>query len=190
MTLILASASPRRSELLQQIGVRFDIRISSVDETILPGEQAQAYVARTALAKAQAVAVQHPEQTVLGADTCISFQQKILTKPQGAGDAQRMLAALSGSQHQVKTAVALVFGDRFEVKTVTTDVYFNHLSRQQIEAYVVSQEPLDKAGAYGIQGFGAVLVERISGSYSNVVGLPLAETAAMLQNFNIPIWQK
>lgn len=190
MTFILASASPRRSELLQQVGVLFDVVISAIDETALPNEPVQGYVARIALAKAQMVASQNPLSTVLGADTCICLNDAILTKPQDAADAKRMLAALSGQKHQVHTAVALVAAEQTAVRVVTTDVWFNDLTAQQIDDYVASEEPLDKAGAYGIQGFGAVLVERISGSYSNVVGLPLSETAVMLHNFNIPIWQK
>lgn len=189
MTLILASASPRRSELLQQIGVIFEVVIRSIDETPQENEQASAYVARVALEKAQRVADEHAQRTILAADTCISLNNKILTKPENAADAKSMLHSLSGQKHQVYTAVALVKGGTEQVITVCTDVYFKQLSSGQIDNYVATQEPLDKAGSYAIQGFGAVLVEQISGSYSNVVGLPLAETAVLLEQFNVSIWQ-
>lgn len=189
MTLVLASASPRRRELLQQIGVRFEVVVRSIDETPQEAEQASAYVARVALEKAQRVADEYPQRTILAADTCISLNNRILTKPQDAAHAKSMLRHLSGQKHQVYTAVALVKGEAEQVITVCTDVYFKQLSNEQIESYVATQEPLDKAGSYAIQGLGAVLVEQISGSYSNVVGLPLAETALLLEQFNVSIWQ-
>lgn len=190
MMFILASASPRRSELLQQIGVSFEVVVRPIDEIPIPLEQANAYVARVALAKALVVAKEYPQHTILAADTSISLNNQILTKPKDADDARRMLSALSAQKHQVFTAVALVCGTHQQVQTVMTEVWFNRLSNQQIDDYIATQEPLDKAGAYAIQGLGAVLIERINGSYSNVVGLPLAETAAMLEQFNISIWQK
>lgn len=188
--LILASASPRRSELLQQIGVSFEVVVRSIDETPKTDELASAYVARVALKKAQAVSQEHSQRTVLAADTCISLNNSILTKPKDADDAKRMLQTLSGRKHQVYTSVAIICAERQQVVTVTTEVLFKQLSNKQIEDYVASEEPLDKAGSYAIQGFGAVLIERISGSYSSVVGLPLAETAVLLQQFNVPMWQK
>ncbi len=190
MKLVLASASPRRSELLQQIGVAFEVIVRSIDETPKGHETADAYVARVALTKARAVAKEYRQRTILAADTCISLNGKILTKPKDSVDAKNMLATLSGQKHQVYTSVALICAEHEQIQTVCTDVFFRPLSKIQIENYVATQEPLDKAGSYAIQGFGAVLIEHISGSYSNVVGLPLTETAEMLQQFNIPVWQK
>ncbi|UXD86395.1 Maf family protein [Thalassolituus hydrocarboniclasticus] len=188
--LILASASPRRRELLQQIGVKFRIEVADIDETPLSAEHPAAYVARLALGKAQKIAAENPGCVVLGSDTTVVLDDEILGKPENADDAARMLAALAGRRHQVMTAVALVKDDQQRVQTVITNVHFAPLSAAQISAYVATGEPADKAGAYGIQGLGAVLVDAIEGSYSNVVGLPLTETAAMLQQFDIPIWDK
>jgi len=188
--LILASASPRRRELLQQIGVQFRVQVADIDETPQAGETPAAYVARLALGKAQKVAAANPGCVVLGSDTTVVLDDEILGKPENADDAARMLAALAGRRHQVMTAVALVKDDQQRVQTVITNVHFAPLTAAQITAYVATGEPADKAGAYGIQGLGAVLVDAIEGSYSNVVGLPLTETAAMLQEFNIPIWDK
>ncbi|MBU2037610.1 MAG: septum formation inhibitor Maf [Gammaproteobacteria bacterium] len=188
--LILASASPRRRELLQQIGVQFRVQVADIDETPQAGETPAAYVARLALGKAQKVAAANPGCVVLGSDTTVVLDDEILGKPENDADAARMLAALAGRRHQVMTAVALVQDDQQRVQTVITNVHFTPLTAAQITAYVATGEPADKAGAYGIQGLGAVLVDAIEGSYSNVVGLPLTETAAMLQEFNIPIWDK
>jgi septum formation protein len=188
--LILASASPRRRELLQQIGVQFRVQVADIDETPQARETPAAYVARLALGKAQKVAAANPGCVVLGSDTTVVLDDEILGKPENDADAARMLAALAGRRHQVMTAVALVQDDQQRVQTVITNVHFTSLSAAQITAYVATGEPADKAGAYGIQGLGAVLVDAIEGSYSNVVGLPLTETAAMLQEFNIPIWDK
>lgn len=190
MTLILASGSPRRSELLKQIGVRFEVVVKSIDETPAADETAHRYVQRMALEKARQVAPDFRQRTVLAADTCIGFEQQILTKPIDANDAQAMLRKLSGQVHQVYSAVALSCGEREEVVTVCSDVHFKPLTDQQIADYVATQEPLDKAGSYAIQGLGAVFIEKINGSYSSVVGLPLAETAVLLQQFNIPMWQR
>lgn len=188
--LILASASPRRRELLQQIGVKFRVEVADIDETPLSAETPAAYVARLALGKAQKVAANNPGCVVLGSDTTVVLDDEILGKPENDADARRILATLAGRCHQVMTAVALVRDDQQRQQTVITQVHFAALTAAQIAAYVATGEPADKAGAYGIQGLGAVLVDAIDGSYSNVVGLPLTETAAMLQEFNIPIWDK
>jgi len=188
--LILASASPRRRELLQQIGVKFRVEVADIDETPLSAETPAAYVARLALGKAQKVAANNPGCVVLGSDTTVVLDDEILGKPENDADARRILATLAGRRHQVMTAVALVRDDQQRQQTVITQVHFAALTAAQIAAYVATGEPADKAGAYGIQGLGAVLVDAIDGSYSNVVGLPLTETAAMLQEFNIPIWDK
>lgn len=188
--MLLASSSPRRRELLTQIGVQFEVQVVPIDETPLPNEEPAAYVARLALAKAKAVLAQYPQATVLGSDTTGVLAGEILMKPVDADDAVRMLQRMSGKSHEVLTAVAVVNAEREAVQVVCTKVTFCDLTRAQLEAYVATGEPLDKAGSYGIQGYGAVLVAGIEGSYSNVVGLPLTETAALLRTFNIPIWQR
>ena len=188
--MILASSSPRRRELLQQIGVRFRIQVQAVDETPGAGEAPDAYVARLALAKARAVAALNSGSLVLGADTTVVLDNQLLVKPADDADARCMLRAMSGRTHEVLTAVALVQNAHEVVQVVRTAVTFCALTEAQIDAYIATGEPADKAGAYGIQGFGAVLVAGIHGSYSNVVGLPLTETAALLREFRIPIWQQ
>ncbi len=188
-TLILASASPRRRELLQQIGVSFECQPVDIDETPLPGESPADYVARLALEKAQACQQALGQAAVyLGSDTTVTLDDHILGKPDNEDDAVRMLMTLSGRRHQVMTAVALVQGEHYAVETVITEVEFQTLNEQQCRAYWHTGEPADKAGAYGIQGMGAVFVSRMEGSYSAVVGLPLMETARLLETFAIPIW--
>ncbi|WP_421682428.1 septum formation inhibitor Maf [Stutzerimonas urumqiensis] len=189
-TLYLASASPRRAELLQQIGVPFDIRIYPIDETLLPGEQPAAYVERLARAKAKAVLeTLTVPACVLGADTAVVLEGRVLGKPADRDDAIAMLEALSGREHQVFTGVAVLDRTSCRVEVVDTRVRFRRLRRDEIEAYWATGEPCDKAGAYGIQGFGAVFVERIEGSYSGVVGLPLCETAGLLEQFGLYGWR-
>lgn len=187
--LILASASPRRRELLTQIGVACRCCPVDIDETPQPDEPARAYVERLALEKARVCLRQNPEAVVLGSDTSVVVDGQILGKPVDEEDAVRMLKLLSGREHQVMTAVAVVDRTRQRVETVTTDVAFIELDEARCRAYWHTGEPCDKAGAYGIQGLGAVLVKGIKGSYSAVVGLPLMQTAALLQQFDIPVWQ-
>lgn len=194
MRLVLASASPRRRELLQQIGVSARVVPADIDEQVYPGELAADYVSRLALQKAEAVAGQlHSDELALGSDTSVVLNGEILGKPASFEEAQTMLRALSGAKHQVMTAVALVgrapAEPRAEVRTITTDVWFRPISDAQIEVYWASGEPQDKAGSYGIQGFGAIFVDHMEGSYSAVVGLPLAETAELLEAAGVPIWQ-
>jgi len=186
----LASASPRRRELLTQIGVTFELAPVDIDETPLANEGARAYVERLAQEKATAAfaRIDHPDAVVLGSDTSVIIDDEILTKPADAADDKRMLQRLSGNRHQVFTAVAVLSQNRQQQVCVATDVDFRTLSDAEIERYIATGEPMDKAGSYGIQGKGAILVEKISGSYSNVVGLPLTETAALLTNFNIQVW--
>lgn len=186
--MILASSSPRRRELLTQIGVRFRIQAADIDETPLAGEGAVAYVERMALEKARKVAEDHPQEVVLGSDTSVIFAGEILGKPVNNREAEETLQRLSGQTHQVLSAVAVVKGDREKVISVATEVTFRSLSDEEIARYVATGEPADKAGSYGIQGMGAILVAGISGSYSNVVGLPLTETAALLNEFDVPAW--
>ena len=191
-TLYLASGSPRRRELLTQIAVPFLTQIAPIDENALPGESPIAYVERLARAKAQAglaALAETADAVVLGADTAVVLDGRILGKPAGRDDALATLNALSGRTHQVLTAVALVSRERLESRVVTSQVTFRPLSQAEIEAYWASGEPQDKAGCYGIQGLAAVFVSQLHGSYSAVVGLPLCETAALLAEFAIPCWQ-
>ena len=191
--LYLASGSPRRRELLGQIGVPFSTLPTVIDETPLLNEPAVDYVQRLACAKAQAglssLAVPGTA-VVLGADTSVVLGGRILGKPESRAEALSMLAALSGQTHEVLTAVALANSQRCEVRVVSSQVSFRTLSTAEIEAYWASGEPQDKAGSYAIQGLGAVFVADLHGSFSAVVGLPLCETAALLADFGIPCWQR
>lgn len=188
MTLILASSSPRRQELLRQIGVSFRVHPADIDETPLTNECPEEYVSRLAQEKARHVAGDS-SCVVLAADTSVVCNRCILGKPVDRDDGLSMLRRLSGQAHEVCTGIAVVSGKRVEHQVVTTRVWFHEQSDDTLNQYWATGESLDKAGAYGIQGKGAVLVDRIEGSYSNVVGLPLAETAAMLRRFGILIWQ-
>lgn len=187
--MILASSSPRRKELLSQIGVQFTIDVADINETPHENETPVMYVERMALEKARTVAERHPDNVVLGSDTSVIFNDHILGKPLNTAEAMAMLKSLSGQTHYVLSAVALVCGQQERVVSVSTQVKFRVLSDEEITAYVNTGEPADKAGSYGIQGLGAILVAGIEGSYSNVVGLPLTETAALLNEFNVPVWQ-
>ena len=187
--MILASGSPRRRELLQQIGVYFSVQPADIDETPMADENAVAYVERMALEKARVVAQQNPDELVLGSDTSVILNGEILGKPVSKGEARETLGRLSGQTHEVLSAVALVRGVTERVISVATKVRFRVLSDDEIRRYVDTGEPEDKAGSYGIQGKGAILVAGIEGSYSNVVGLPLTETAALLNEFDVPVWQ-
>ncbi|WP_426809566.1 Maf family protein [Pseudomonas sp. WOUb67] len=188
--LYLASGSPRRRELLTQIGVPFTVVSAPIDESPLPNESAPAYVERLARAKAAAglASVAGPA-VVLGADTAVVLDGRILGKPENREDALAMLADLSGREHQVLTAVALSDGLRTQSLCVTSQVRFRVISADEAQRYWASGEPSDKAGGYAIQGLGAVFVTGLSGSYSAVVGLPLSETAELLGTFGIACWQ-
>jgi septum formation protein len=191
-SLYLASGSPRRRELLAQIGVPFVTLGAAIDESALPAEPAHGYVERLALEKARAGLASLADNTdavVLGADTAVVLDGQILGKPQDRSEALAMLAALSGREHQVLTAVALASRSRSAVQVVTSRVTFRLLRPGEAEAYWATGEPCDKAGSYGIQGLAAVFVSQLQGSYSAVVGLPLCETAQMLNEFAIPCWQ-
>ena len=185
----LASASPRRAQLLTQIGVTFDVlRLgeSGVDETVHGREAPLAYVKRLARAKAaagvQALRAQRLHaRPVLAADTTVCLGRTILGKPEDAADARRMLTLLSGKTHRVLTAIALARGARIEVAVSDSHVTFARLSRREIDAYIATGEPFDKAGAYGIQGPAGAFVSHLSGSFSGVMGLPVHETALLLR---------
>ena len=187
-TVYLASQSPRRRELLTQIGVDYSVISAEIDESRRAGETPADYVQRLAREKAAAgwvaVTQQHlPELPVLGADTAVVLDGEVLGKPADFAAAKTMLRALSGRSHQVLTGVGVCRGDILQTAMSTTTVWFRALSESEIEQYWHSGEPRDKAGAYGIQGLAAVFIERIEGSYSGVVGLPLFETAQLLTHF-------
>ncbi|MGS2723617.1 Maf family protein [Porticoccus sp. GXU_MW_L64] len=189
---ILASASPRRRQLLQQIGVRFVVAPANVPEHLREGERPEDYVIRLARAKAQAGFQAQTDAVlpVLGSDTAVVHNGRILGKPRDQNDAVDMLMSLSGSCHQVLSGIAMVGAKHAVACAVETSVYFRTLSREQCQRYWFTGEPADKAGSYGIQGLAAVFVDRIEGSYSNVVGLPLAETTDLLAEFGIDVWQR
>lgn len=190
--LFLASASPRRRELLAQIAVPCVTQIASIDETPLPAEPAAVYVERLALEKARAglrALGERADAVVLGADTAVVLDGRILGKPADFAESREMLLSLSGRSHQVMTAAALVGAGRESSRVVSSEVSFRTLGEADIAAYWASGEPCDKAGSYGIQGLAAVFVNRVQGSYSAVVGLPLCETAEMLGQFGIACWQ-
>ncbi|MHA6141635.1 Maf family protein [Pseudomonas mohnii] len=191
-SLYLASGSPRRRELLTQIGVPFSAVSADIDETPLAHESPSAYVERLARGKAAAgrdVVQSGAPFCVLGADTAVVLDGKILGKPVDEADACAMLKMLSGCEHEVLTAIAVLEGERCESRVVRSVVRFRPISSDEATAYWASGEPKDKAGGYGIQGLGAVFVAGLNGSYSAVVGLPLCETAELLGHFGIPCWQ-
>ncbi len=177
---ILASASPRRRALLASAGLSFKVIPADADETWLPGELPRAYVLRVARAKARVVAAQQPAARVLAADTTVAVDDRVLGKPIDAEHAAAMLGDLSGREHHVHTAVVLREGRRETHRIVTTRVRFRSLDPGDIQRYIDTGEPFDKAGGYGIQGEGGALVEVVHGSYTNVVGLPLVETLRLL----------
>lgn len=181
--LILASSSPRRQELLRQAGIPFEVSPAGISEDREPGEAPTAYALRLAEEKARAVARQFPEAFVLGADTIVVVDGEILGKPVDPREATRMLGLLSGRSHQVTTAVSVVAPGRgAETRSLTTHVHFRELEDREIREYVAGGEPLDKAGAYAIQGGAAPWVTRLEGVYSNVVGLPLPLVTEMLRS--------
>ncbi len=196
----LASRSPRRRELLKQIGVPFELlllredlrRGADVDETPLPDESAGIYVLRIARAKAEMAVRQIayralPQKPVLAADTTVVFEGEIIGKPDDADHAARILRALSGREHQVLTAVAMALREQIETQISVSSVWFREIPEAEIRRYCASGEPLDKAGAYAIQGRAGAFVTRIAGSYSGIMGLPLAETVELLQKFSVTV---
>jgi septum formation protein len=187
--LVLASSSPRRRELLASLGLTLIIDPPHVDESVIPEEQAEDYVLRLASAKADAVASRHPGAWVLGADTTVVFEGEVLGKPETPEAALRMLSTLEGRGHTVLTAVALS-GQERRARVVGAEVTFARVGQAALRWYVGTGEPLDKAGAYAVQGRGAFLVERITGSHSAVIGLPLVETLALLAEAGYPLpWE-
>lgn len=177
--LILASQSPRRREILERAGIAFTVRVADVDESLREGEAAQSYVRR--LATRKAVAASGPGEVVLGADTTVVVDGEILVKPVDAEDASRMLRLLAGRSHEVITGTCLKVGGQLYIDAETTLVRFAAMSEAEIAAYVATGEPMDKAGAYAIQGGASRYIDRIEGCYWNVVGLPVAKVYAQLR---------
>lgn len=180
--IVLASASPRRRELLAQAGVMFHVQAADIDETRRAGEAPEAFVLRLAEEKARAVSALCKNETVLGADTVVVVDGEILGKPADAADARRMLQMLAGRVHQVLTGIAVVRGEHCLTAVETTQVTFHAIGEEELTRYIASDEPMDKAGAYGIQGYAARWIPRIEGDYNNVVGLPIARTVALLSD--------
>jgi septum formation protein len=181
--LVLASKSPRRQQILRDAGIPFVVRAAAVPEERRPGESAADYVRRLAREKAFAVTI-HTGEVVLGADTVVVIDGLVLEKPRDSADAIRMLALLSGREHEVITGICLRGDTHKIVDTATTRVRFVPLTPEEIEAYVASGEPMDKAGGYAIQGLASKFIDRIEGSYSNVVGLPVALVYRCLKKFS------
>jgi septum formation protein len=185
--LTLASASPRRADLLRAAGYEFDIVPADVDETARPGEAPGDYVMRIAAAKARAVLQALPEAVVIGADTTVVVDGDLLGKPVDQSEARRMLARLSGRSHSVLTGVVVASARSESGAVVSTTVQFVTMSGEDIDWYVASGEPADKAGAYAVQGLGSRFVEAVNGSYSNVVGLPVPLVRKLLAEQGIPV---
>jgi len=197
VSLYLASQSPRRREILEQIGVNYSLLSVSVEELLLSNETPAQAVIRLAELKARAgvqkMSLEHATNlnvAVLGADTIVVVDNEILGKPRNQNHAAEMMHKLSGRTHQVMSAISIQNEHRVETVVAMTEVSFNPISEAEISDYWQSGEPIDKAGGYGIQGLGAAFVAKIAGSYSGVVGLPIEKLVPMLKEFDIPIWQK
>ena len=188
MNVVLASQSPRRLELLKQIGISPEVHPAHIDETPLSEETPEDYVNRLARNKAEAVAQHYPGALVIGSDTSVVIDNQILGKPESPDHFFTMFNRLSGAQHQVMTAVAISDGQQTRSEVVITQVSFYPVNKREMERYWLSGEPQDKAGGYGIQGMGALFVKEIKGSYSAVVGLPIAETGKILEKFGFSAW--
>ncbi|MRG88218.1 Maf family protein [Salinibacillus xinjiangensis] len=183
--LILASSSPRRQQLLEQVKIPFDIRKPDVDESIISSRSPESKVEQLAKLKADHVSLLTEQEVILAADTVVSYQGDIFEKPHTEEDAMNMLSALSGQVHEVYTGVAIRTSDRIKVLAEKTEVEFWPLSSKEIHHYISTMDPFDKAGAYGIQSIGATFVKRIIGDYYNVVGLPISRVVRELRDFSI-----
>ena len=183
--LVLASASPRRAELLTTLGLRFVVQAADVDESVHPGEAPAAYVERVARAKAAAIAAAEPDVLVVAADTTVVLDGQILGKPTDDEHAQLVLRSLAARTHDVLTAVVATTGGAAAARVVSTAVTFAPITDAELDWYVATGEPFDKAGGYGIQGAGGLFVTRIDGSYHNVVGLPLDALAAVVTDLDL-----
>jgi septum formation protein len=182
---VLASGSPRRHELLNLIGISHEVRPANIDETLRSRETPQRHAERLAREKAGAVATRDPNLITIGADTIVVVNRKILGKPASAEQAAEMLRQLSGREHKVVTAVAVSRGKKLRSAVEEVRVRFRKLRADEIEAYIATGEPLDKAGAYGIQGYGATIVECVNGDYFSVMGLPLARLVGLLRDVGL-----
>ena len=187
MHLILASASPRRKELLSLFGIPFVIRAADIDETMDPGKAPFAEVARVSRLKALAVS-RDPGDVVIAADTIVVCEGRVLGKPRDEEDAFRILSLLSGRDHEVMTGMTVLRGDEIVTHTEVTKIHFRQLHPEEIRAYIATGEPMDKAGAYGIQGGAALFCTDMVGDYYNVMGLPVCRLAMILRSFGLPIW--
>ena len=187
MNLILASQSPRRRELLGLTGLPFIVRAADIDETMDPGRAPFDEVARVSRLKAEAVA-RKPEDVVIAADTIVVCGGEVLGKPRNEADAFRILSLLSGRHHEVMTGMTVVCGDKVITHTEVTKIHFRELHPEEIRAYIASGEPMDKAGAYGIQGGAALFADQMEGDYYNVMGLPVCRLAVILRSLGLPIW--
>ena len=183
--IVLASASPRRHDLLRLVGIPHEVHPAEIEETPLDGEEPAAHAERLAREKAVAVAREMPDALTIGADTIVVVEGTILGKPRDARDAARMLRLLSGRAHTVYTAVAAARGGRVEAEVERVAVTFRQLDEREIARYIATGEPMDKAGAYGIQGFGATIVERIEGDYFAVMGLALVRVVRLLERLGV-----
>jgi len=182
---VLASSSPRRRELLTLIGISHEVRPANIDETMRPREAPRRHAERLAREKATAIATRDPDRITIGADTVVVINRKVLGKPADAADAARMLRMLSGREHTVITAVAVSRGKKLRSAVEEVRVKFRRISEDEIDAYIATGEPMDKAGAYGIQGYGATIVERIEGDYFAVMGLPLVRLVGLMKDVGV-----
>lgn len=186
--IILASKSPRRQELLRLLGVDYKIITEDIDETMDPSLPPEAEVRRVSACKAQAVApLASAQDIIISADTIVVLDDRVMGKPKSAQEAVEMLEALSGRTHRVMTGLTVRQGERSECVAVITEITFRPLSAREIRAYVASGEPMDKAGAYGIQGGASVFVSHLSGDYFNVMGLPVCTLTQLLRSFGVPV---
>ncbi|MGI8401099.1 MAG: Maf family protein [Gemmatimonadaceae bacterium] len=182
---VLASASPRRRELLNLIGIAHEVRPANLDESMRPREAPRRHAERLARDKASAIAMRDPDLITIAADTIVVINRKVLGKPGDEEDAARMLAMLSGREHTVITAVAVSRGKKLRSAIEEVKVKFRRLSDEEIGAYIATGEPMDKAGAYGIQGYGATIVERVEGDYFAVMGLPLVRLIGLMRDVGV-----
>ena len=182
---VLASASPRRRQLLNLIGIAHDVRPANIDEAMRQRETPRRHAERLAREKATAIAARDPDLITIGADTVVVINRRVLGKPRDEAEAIQMLTQLNGRQHTVITAIAVARGRKLRSSIEEVQVKFRRLRDDEIEAYVATGEPMDKAGAYGIQGYGATIVERIEGDYFAVMGLPLARLTALMRDLGV-----
>ena len=182
---VLASGSPRRRQLLELVGIEHEVLPSNIDETLRPRETPRRHAERLAREKASAIATREPGKITIAADTIVVINRKVLGKPRDEDDARRMLSMLSGREHTVITAVAVARGRKLRSAVEEVTVKFRRLRDEEIDAYIATGEPMDKAGAYGIQGFGATIVECVDGDYFAVMGLPLARLVTLLRELGV-----